>query len=263
MLPNSDVAADVGVVENHPEFIWATFEHPQLAPAYDWSKATPTTDAPVTSTTDYPFFRAGATATVKNITTGNGIYTDVFSLYPYGVPVQKELKGDFDVQVYMATSQDGSQNFNNIRTLNESVNEQLTGVWNNYFENGSLWINTEGYEGTAAQAKLLDGLGFGLSDSEPGKLTRGSVAAYNITMETYVQAGFSPTSIHAVAVSDLANCFSCHTAKHSKQLSPLYLSHVFNGYLGGLNGLTRAQVKAVHVQEVREELRLRGKAPSK
>jgi hypothetical protein len=253
----------VGVVENHPEFIWATFEHPQLAPAYDWSKATPTTDAPVTSTTDYPFFKTGATATVKNITSGNGIYTDVFSLYPYGVPVQKELEGELDVQVYMATSQDGSQSFNNIRTLNESVHEQLTGVWSNYFENGSLWINTEGYEGIAAQAKLLDELGSSLSDSEPGQLTRGSVAAYNITMETYVQAGFNPTSIHAVTVSELANCFSCHTAKHSKQLSPLYLSHVFNGYLGGLNGLTRAQVKAVHVQEVREELRLRGKAPSK
>jgi len=46
----------VGVVENHPEFVWATFEHQNLAPAYDWSKATPTTDAPVTSTVDYPFF---------------------------------------------------------------------------------------------------------------------------------------------------------------------------------------------------------------
>ncbi|MEY4546429.1 MAG: hypothetical protein RL685_2624 [Pseudomonadota bacterium] len=253
----------VGVVENHPEFVWSTFEHPQLAPAYDWSKATPTTDAPVTSATDYPLFKAGSTATVKNITTGNGIYTDVFSLYQYGVPVQKQLKGQFDVQVYMETSQDGSQNFNNIRTLNESVQQQLTGVWNNYFENGSLWINTAGYEGTAAQAKLLDGLGSNLSNSEPGKLTRGSVAAYNITMETYVQAGFTPSSIHALAVSDLANCFSCHTAKHSSQLSPLYLSHVFNGYLGGLNGLTRDQVKAAHVQEVREELRLRSKAPSK
>jgi hypothetical protein len=82
-------------------------------------------------------------------------------------------------------------------------------------------------------------------------------------METYVQAGFGPSSIHALAVSDLANCFSCHTAKHSSQLSPLYLSHVFNGYLGGLNGLTREQVKAAHVQEVREQLRLRSKAPSK
>jgi hypothetical protein len=255
----------VGIVENHPEFVWATFEHPQLAPAYDWSKATPTTDAPVTSTTDYPFFKAGATATLKNITSENGIYTDVFSLYPYGVPVQKELKGEFDVQVYMATSQDGSQNFNNIRTLNESVQKQLTGVWNNYFENGSLWINTAGFEGTAAQAQLLDDLGGGLSDSEPGKLTRGSVAAYNITMETYVQAGFNPSSIHDMTVSGLANCFSCHTAQspYTKQFSPLYLSHVFNGYLGVLNGLTRAQVKTAHVQKVQEELRLRSKAPSK
>jgi hypothetical protein len=67
-----------------------------------------------------------------------------------------------------------------------------------------------------------------------------------------------------MTVSDLANCFSCHTAKSfTKQLSPLYLSHVFNGYLGSLNGLTRAQVKAAQVQEVQEELRLRGKAPSK
>jgi hypothetical protein len=253
----------VGVVENHPEFVWATFEHPQLAPAYDWSKATPSTDAPVTSATDYPFFKAGATATVKNITPQNGIFTDVFSLYKYGVPVQKQLEGQSDVQVFMATSQDGSQNFNNIRTLNESVQQQLTGVWNNYFENSSLWLDTEGYEGTAAQAKLLDDLGSGLGNSEPGKLTRGSVAAYNLTMETYVQAGFSPSSIHAVTVSDLANCFACHTAKHNKQPSPLYLSHVFNGYLGDLKGLTRAQVKAAHVQEVREDLRLRSKPPSK
>lgn len=253
----------VGVVENHPEFVWATFEHHQLAPAYDWSKATPTTDAPVTSTTGAPFFKAGSTATVKNITTGNGIYTDVFSLYQYGVPVQKQLEGQFDVQVYMETSQNGSQNFNNIRTLNQSVQQQLTGVWNNYFENGSLWINTEGYVGTAAQAKLLDSLGFNLSNSEPGKLTRGSVAAYNITMETYVQAGFAPTSIHGVTVSDLANCFSCHTAQHQSQTSPLYLSHVFNGYLGDLKGLTKQQVKAAHVQEVQQQLLLRAKPQAK
>lgn len=252
----------VGVVQNHPEFVWATFEHPHLAPAYDWSKATPTTDAPVTSATDYPFFKAGSTATVKNITTGNGIYTDVFSLYQYGVPIEKRIEGQFDVQVFMETSQNGSENFNNMRTINESVKKQLSDVWNNYFENSSLWINTAGYEGTAAQAQLLNGLGFGLSNSEPGKLTRGSVAAYNLTMETYVQAGFGPSSINAMTVDQLANCFSCHTAQHNKQSSPLYLSHVFNGYLGNLKGLTRAQVKAVHVQEVREE-RLRSRAPGK
>jgi hypothetical protein len=82
-------------------------------------------------------------------------------------------------------------------------------------------------------------------------------------METYVQAGFGPSSIHAVTVSELANCFACHTPKFNEQSSPLYLKHVFNGYLGGLHGLTREQVKAKHVQEVREERRLRSRAPSK
>lgn len=248
----------VGVVENHPEFVWATFEHENLAPAYDWSKATPTTDAPVTSTVDYLFFNKSTTATVTNITSGNGIYTDVFSVYKYGVPVEKAMKGSYNVQLYMNTSQNGSENFNNIRTLNQSVKSQLTGIWNNYFYNGSLWINTEGYETTQQQAALLDSLSGTLSESTPGKLTRGSVAAYNITMETYVQAGFGkPSSIHANTVDNLVNCFSCHNTSHKSNLSPLFISHVFTGYVGSLQGLTRKQIKQEHVQEIMDDYNLR------
>ncbi len=247
----------VGVVENHPEFVWATFEHQDLAPAYDWSKATPTTDAPVTSTVDYPFFNKSSTATVKNITTKNGIYTDIFSVYKYGVPVEKAMKGSANVQLYMETSQNGSENFNNIRTINESVKSQLKGVWNNYFYNGSIWINTAGYQDTQAQAVLLDSLGRNLSNSQPGKLTRGSVAAYNITMETYVQVGFSPTSIHATTVSNLVNCFTCHNTSYNKNLSPLNISHVFTGYVGKLKGLNKKQIKQEHVDEVMKQYQLR------
>jgi hypothetical protein len=247
----------VGVVENHPEFVWATFEHQNLAPAYDWSKATPTTDAPVTSTVDYPFFNKSSTATVKNITSGNGIYTDVFSVYKYGVPVEKAMKGAANVQLYMKTSQNGSENFNNIRTINESVKSQLKGVWNNYFYNGSIWINTAGYVGSQAQATLLDSLGRNLSNSQPGKLTRGSVAAYNITMETYVQVGFNPTSIHGNTVSNLVNCFSCHNTSHNNNLSPLNISHVFTGYVGNLKGLNKKQIKQEHVNEIIKQYQLR------
>lgn len=246
----------VGVVQNHPEFVWATFEHENLAPAYDWSKATPTTDAPVTSTVDYPFFNKSSTATVKNITTQNGIYTDIFSLYKYGVPVEKVMKGSHNVQVYMKTSQDGSQNFNNIRTINQSVKTQLKGIWNNYFYNGSLWINTEGYDTTQAQAALLNTLADTLSDSNPGKLTRGSVAAYNITMETYVQAGFSPTAINKTSVNDLVNCFFCHNTSHKEVVSPLNISHVFTGYVGSLKGLNKQQIKQEHVNEFLRESKL-------
>lgn len=253
----------VGIVENHPEFVWATFEHENLAPAYDWSKATPTTDAPVTSTVDYPFFNKANTATVANITTENGIYTDVFSVYKYGVPVEKAMKGSHNVQLYMKTSQNGSQNFNNIRTINASVKKQLTGVWNNYFYNGSLWINTEGFNGTPAQAALLDSLSFNLSNSEPGDLTRGSTAAYNITMETYVQVGFGPKSIHENSVSDLVNCFSCHNTSHKKNISPLFISHVFTGYVGSLQGLNRTQIKDEHVNEIVKQFNLRLKLRTK
>ncbi|MBZ4044574.1 hypothetical protein [Flavobacterium hibisci] len=248
----------VGVVENHPEFVWATFEHENLAPAYVWSKATPTSDAPVTSTVDYPFFNKNSTATVKNITSGNGIYTDVFSLYKYGVPIEKAMKGSFNVQLFMKTSQNGSENLNNIRTINQSVKSQLQGIWNNYFYNGSIWINTAGYNTPQQQAALLNSLSYNLSNSEPGKLTRGSVAAYNITMETYVQAGFSPTSIHQTSVNDLVNCFSCHnTYYNTNNVSPLYFSHVFTGYVQNLQGLNRKQIKQEHVKEIVREFNLR------
>lgn len=254
----------VGVVENHPEFVWATFEHENLAPAYDWSKATPTSDAPVTSTVDYPFFNKNSTATVKNITSGNGIYTDVFSLYKYGVPVEKAMKGSFNVQLFMKTSQNGSENLNNIRTINQSVKSQLQGIWNNYFYNGSIWINTAGYNTPQQQAALLNSLSYNLSNSEPGKLTRGSVAAYNITMETYVQAGFSPTSIHQTSVDDLVNCFSCHNTYYStNNVSPLYFSHVFTGYVQNLQGLNRKQIKQEHVKEIVREFNLRLKLKTK
>lgn len=247
----------VGVVENHPEFVWATFEHENLAPAYDWSKATPTTDAPVTSTVDYPFFNKSSTATVTNITTKNGIYTDVFSVYKYGVPVEKAMKGSHDVQLYMKTSQDGSQNFNNIRTINQSVKAQLKGIWSNYFYNGSLWINTAGYNNTQEQATLLDSLSYDLSNSEPGKLTRGSIAAYNITMETYVQVGFNPSSIHGNTVDNIVNCFSCHNTYSKKNVSPLFISHVFTGYVQSLQGLNRKQIKQEHVNEIMKQYNLR------
>ena len=244
----------VGVVENHPEFVWATFEHDALAPYYDWSKSTPTTDASVTSPVDYPLFNKSNTATVKNITSQNGIYTDVFSVYKYGTPVQIQNIDNGYVQTYMETSQKGSENFNNIRTINRSVKEQLSGVFNNYFYNGSLWINTINHEGIEAQTALLDSLGGSLHNSKPGDLTRGSVSTYNITMETYAQVGFQSQTIHETSSADLFNCFVCHSPSHDKRSTPLNISHIFTGYIDNLNGLTKTEIKKKHVALVQEKL---------
>ena len=228
-----------GIVYNHPEFVWATFEHSDLAPYYDWA-ATTTTDVPVTTTTNYPLFDSTATGTLANITL-NSDSTNVFAVNKYGVPRQAQ-------NTFLLTSQSEPENYDNIDSINNSVHSQLTGVWNNYFYNGSIWINTEGYSYPTQQAQMLVSLGATVGNADTGKLVRGSTAAYNITMETYEQLGFAPTSIHGQNVNSLGNCFSCHTANSG---SALNFSHIFNGAVDSKSNLTPKQTKQKHLDEIK------------
>ena len=233
----------VGVVYNHPEFVWATFEHNDLVPYYDW-EATTTSDVPVTSNTNKLMFQKGATGTIADIASnGTTDSTNIFAVNQYGVPRQAK-------NAYLETSQPGAKNYNNISSINASVQSQLTDIWNNYYYNGSIWIDTEGYKYPTEQAKLLDSLGNNLSNSAPGQLTRGSVAAYNITMETYEQLGFSPpASIYEQSVSTMGNCFSCHSAGRG---SALNISHIFNGAVDHANGQSSKKTKQKHLDEINE-----------
>ncbi|WP_445722148.1 hypothetical protein [Flavobacterium sp.] len=229
----------VGIVYNHPEFVWATFEHHDLAPYYDW-KTTTTSDVPVTSKTNKLLFDVNATATLANITLASDS-TNVFAVNQFGVPRQA---GD----AFLSTSQKEPINYDNIAAINASVKEQLKDVWANYFYNGSIWINTEGYNYPTEQAELLVSLGGTLSDPAPGKLPRGSVAAYNITMETYEQLGFAPTSIHGQNVAGMGNCFSCHSASRGSSLN---ISHIFNGAVDYESKLSVTQTKQKHLEEIK------------
>lgn len=247
----------VGIVENHPEFVWATFEHDGLAPKYNWEDAKEDQDATVTSSTGYPLFAANATGTVNNISSKTLSHKNIFSVYEFGVPVKKVG----DSVVFMETSQDGAENVEHITSINADVKSQLTGKWNNYFYNGSLWIDTEGSSTPSEQADLINSKGYNLSNSAPGELTRGSVAEYNLTMETYVQVGFSPSSIYAdTNAANLTNCFSCHSSPRGDNLSPLYISHVFTKHADSLNGMSAEEIKQSHVDEIIEHFKLRAKA---
>lgn len=233
----------VGIVYNHPEFVWATFEHNDLVPYYDWENTTSTSDVPVTSDTNKLMFQKGATATIANIAShGSTDSTNVFAVNKYGVP--REAGNGF-----LATSQDGSQSYTNIDAINKNVQSQLKDVWNNYFYNGSIWIDTEGYDYPTEQAQLLDSLGGTLRVPTPGKLVKGSVAAYNITMETYEQLGFSGLkAIHDQNAADMGNCFSCHSADGS----PLTISHIFNGAVDNVNGHSTKKTKQKHIDQINE-----------
>jgi hypothetical protein len=218
----------VGVVQNHPEFIWATFEHNDLAPNYDWKKNNASSD------TEKLLFKKGSVTGINGIlydtTTQLGVTPyQAFDLYQYGIPVNSN--GDS----LMVTSQSEPINFNNVQGINKCVQGQLNDVWKNYFYNGSIWLNTDG-KNPMQQAKLIDSLGYGIDKgTTPGSFARGSLNCANVTMETYTQT--FQNNIGNINVSNLANCFSCHSGVSFSSsngrniVSPIYMSHSFQLYL--------------------------------
>ncbi|MEL1252531.1 hypothetical protein AAEO57_01985 [Flavobacterium sp. DGU38] len=211
----------VGVVKNHPEFIWATFEHKELAPVYDLKNNS------VTSANEMMFYEKGTTSGIQSIKWKNGqplAPNKAFILYEYGIPK------DLGTGSYMSTSQAEPANFNNINNINKCVASSLKDVFRNYFYNGSIWLNFDGVS-PENQAKAI--VTRNISSALPDSLARGSVNLANITMETYTQT-FSK-DIHDINNTNLVSCFTCHQSSNFDKTaggkSPLYLSHVFESYL--------------------------------
>ncbi|WP_300566155.1 hypothetical protein [Flavobacterium sp.] len=223
----------VGVVINHPEFIWATFQHNDLAPIYDWK----TNQA--TSADEKLLYSKGATSGLNGITwvkgSGATLPLKPYDLFKFGVP---KVPGD----QYMTTCQSEPMNFDNIQTINNCVSTKLNDVWNNYFYNGSIWLNTDGLT-PVQQAQLIVSQGYGIDKATPGSSARGSLNNANITMETYTQT--FQTNISDINVNTLTNCFSCHSGvsfTNNSNRSPLYISHVFEGYVRSSEGKTREEI---------------------
>jgi len=231
----------VGVVENHPEFIWATFEHDDLSPDYDW------TANAVSSTVDQLLFKKGSGSGIDGIRFNTATqlgYTpyQVFDLFKYGVP--RDNTGAF-----MTTSQSGQVNFDNVDGINTCVKAKLDDVWKNYFYNGSIWLNTDGTT-PQQQAQLINNLGPNIGSATPGSSARGSLNCANVTMESFTQT-FTST-ITDINVNNLANCFSCHRATKfgdSKTVSPLYLSHTFQDYLLRRNGTSVPKIENLKTKD--------------
>lgn len=213
----------VGVVKNHPEFIWATFEHADMAPVYD------KTNNSVTSANEMLFYEKGTTSGIKGIkwvknATSPVLPNKAFILYEYGVP--KEL----GTNSFMKTSQAEPANFDNIVNINKCVASNLEDVFKNYFYNGSIWLNFDGVS-PENQAKAI--VTRKISTALPDSLARGSVNLANITMETYTQT--FKDDIHNINNSNVVNCFTCHSSANFDKArpgnSPLFLSHLFGDYL--------------------------------
>ncbi len=228
----------VGVVENHPEFIWATFEHNDMAAFYDWA-ATTDSDIPVTSNQELLFFTKGAEATIADITYPSSgpppAIENVFTVFQYGIP---RTAGNKFMPNTSQNDASTSSNLNNIEALNKCVSDNLQDVFKYYFYNGSVWANTDGLS-SEEQIAMLKNAGGSIGSAKTGSHARGALGAFNITMETFAQT-FMNSEIHNMNSSDVINCMFCHTAsasikingvKHKGKSSALYFSHIFRSYL--------------------------------
>ncbi len=176
-----------GVVNEHPEMIWATFEHKDNAPNVP-HKFTPET---VISKDDSTFYTGGTKYADCNVNVANtpnqkldektqvlSPITQVCRQYEFGNdPINpKERIKNMEI------------NDNNIKKLNASVLASLASddVWSNYHEVGAIWFGA------------IDGLKPNMS-LETDDILTGSLKLSNSTIETFTQTQSTEN-----------NCFRCH-----------------------------------------------------
>lgn len=169
----------VGVVEDHPEFIWATFEHRDNAPDLP-AGLTPVSNEPV-SDTSWTFYAAKTPAKESNQNPAGTLSlnektqaldptVNVFRQFAFGT-----IKGGPSAAVNVA-------NIQHINAFTAQKFEPSDSVWKNYMEIGAIWM-------------LPDTL---KPDQFPSVELRGSTMLSNATMETFTQ--------------NEQQCFSCHNS---------------------------------------------------
>jgi hypothetical protein len=162
-----------GTVPNHPEFIWATFEHVDNAPVCKATPAgtnNPATGQPWSLYTGNP----NCTSTFGPCNKGQGVGSASFNPTPI---CQMNAFGD---------TSSTSPNAQNIQSINTSVAGQLTGaraLLRNYVLVGGQWTFPGGLPAITKR---------GLPTN-----IRGSSLLANTSMESFTQT---------------SNCFSCHNS---------------------------------------------------
>lgn len=210
----------VGSVVNHPELIWATFEHTKLAPEYNFTAGSgyPNVNDTVSKSSDYVFYNATSIGNcpMNNTDKSPAVFTPVFDIYPLG------MAKSFTSTAQPTTSD--LKNNANITALNASVLAQLqksNSVWQNYFYKGSTWLENPTPTSFAPDSFNIGNL--------TNKFLRGSRAISNITMETFAQLNYSGNY-----TKGSMNCFGCHVPADFKNGNPntgvgyyLAMSHLF------------------------------------
>ena len=223
---------------NHPEFVWATFEHRANAPDCEgpasnkgWSFA----NEHCTQGNDYNCaFNKAFEATE---TRGNP--TEICRVYPYGTD---------------AADANAGENLAAILSMNMSVTKQLakSDALNNYFNVGALWVSDTAKDSDKT-VTVVNEKGEKVQGSDTGN-QRGSLRLANTVAETT----FQHVDLNPASNSNFAsNCFGCHgyagTADaKNKNTTSGNLSHLFLDVVAGLGQCVHVQAGPIYSQSEAE-----------
>lgn len=173
-----------GVVKDHPEMIWATFEHKDNAPDVP---ATFDADTPI-SDRDWTFYQANTPYSECNINPAKSVELTLDEAAQTLTPITQVCRRYAFGNDPNQTTQSVPTNIADVKRLNASVLSKMSSgdVWSNYFEVGAIWF--------APGAKLEPNLPLATDE----RLT-GSLKLSNAVIETFTQSQ-----------STMNNCFRCH-----------------------------------------------------
>jgi hypothetical protein len=211
----------VGYTVNHPEFLWATFEHKDNTPRTP-DGSTPGAPDPKS----YTFYTANTAINQTNCENIPAAYSPPATCQP----LNAYQTFDPSTQLFSPTNnawllnKTGGENnvggVANIEGVNQAAqtflksttSKQLNPIFANYDLIGTLWLPPNFYVDNNKGVPPTDLL----SNSQ------GSIELANTTAETYEQQSFPSGPVPHAPSSNVQNCFMCHNPTISEQgLPPL------------------------------------------
>ena len=173
------------VIKDHPEFIWATFEHNDNAPNYIVHQ--PNSGPGVPSSTSKTFYKAETKPEDCNVSNLGALSVDEETQV-----ISQYYVDNSTTQVYRNHQYGGGSETNqdNIERLNKEVHDALPSgsIWKNYSEVGAVWFDIDNGHLVPNWSLTVD-----------PNLETGSKTLSNSVIETFTQD-----------VNNQNSCFSCH-----------------------------------------------------